>query len=129
MVRGELKLNRAPTLCRNLKDYVGEIFIIAKSCFASVWFWIPVLFQAYMIFQLWLVFFVHPLTLLILPAILTTYLLWRAEKRVEARYGLKMKLSSYSIGTNVESRSKGELALYEYEKMIKRKMEDKEDEK
>lgn len=48
---------------------------------------------------------------------------------MEARYGLKMKLSSYSIGTNVESRSREELALYEYEKMIKRKMEDKEDEK
>jgi len=129
MVRGELKLDGAPTLCRNFKDYFWEIFIIAKICFSSVWYWIPILFYAYMIFQLWLVFFVHPLTLLILPAILTTYLLWREEKRVEARYGLKMKLSSYSIGTNVESRSREELALYEYEKMIKRKMEDKEDEK
>lgn len=131
MVEWVLKLNRLVILSglRKFKGSVWDFLVIAKTCFTSIWYWIPVLFQAYMLFQFWLIFFVHPLTLLILPAVLVAYLLWREQKRSEIRYGLKKKLSSYSIGTKVESRSKVELALDEYEKTIKRKRKNKEAEK
>lgn len=108
---------------RAFRDSLWDILKLIKTCLTTRWFWIPVLFEAYLFLQLWLMFYVHPLTLIILPAILIVYLLWKEEKRLDARYGLKTKrLSTYLLGGHPESASsdnKVEKILDEYERMLK----------
>jgi hypothetical protein len=74
-------------------------------------------------------FSVHPLTLVILPAVLIVYLLWVEEKRLKARYGPDLKKpTSYMIGgtTQPAYRSEAERAVDEYKQMLEKKRQSKE---
>jgi len=57
-------------------------------CFTCFWFWLPVLFAVYFFVQLWMMFFIHPLTIFVLPAILSIYSMLQEEERVKLQYGL-----------------------------------------
>lgn len=75
------------------KESLFEILLITKVCLTDFWFWLPPLFAAYMYFQLWIVFFVHPLTILIVPVVLAIFAMVFEEHRTKAQYGLdKIKL-------------------------------------
>jgi hypothetical protein len=88
---------------QEFKDSILEVLLIIKVCLTTVWFWIPPLVAVYIFFQLWLVFFVHPLTILILPVVFAVFAMVWEEKTAEARYGLdKVKLvdASDPLGTS-----------------------------
>jgi hypothetical protein len=88
---------------QEFKESFLEILLITKVCLTTLWFWLPALVAAYIFFQLWLLFFVHPLTILILPVVLAAFAMIWEEKTAEARYGLdKTKLVSASdpLGTS-----------------------------
>ncbi|MGQ9566396.1 MAG: hypothetical protein ACUVT5_07675 [Candidatus Bathyarchaeales archaeon] len=76
---------------RDFIEFIKEAFWITKVCFTSFWFWLPVLFATYIIFQMYLAVAVHPVTLLILPAALIIYMIIWEDKRIAAQYGLKKK--------------------------------------
>ena len=65
----------------NFKDSIIETLLIVKTCLTTVWFWIPVLFGVYIWAQLGIMFFIHPLALCVLPAILVAYSFYRENKR------------------------------------------------
>jgi len=73
----------------NLKESIKDVAGIVKVCLKTFWFWVPVLFALYMILQLWIMFFINPLALLIVPIILVIYLIIQEDKRFKAMYGLE----------------------------------------
>ena len=82
-----------------MKEGLLEIIYLVKICLTSIWFWIPVLFAAYLFIQFWLIFYVSPFIILIAPAILSILLIYRREKRLKMLYGIKEERSkkiSYS---------------------------------
>ncbi len=110
---------------REMRDSFTEILIIAKTCLSTFWFWLPILYAACFYFQLWMIFFVHPITILILPLVLCLFMVLQEEKRVAAQYGLEKirRLSpSHGLGAapEVETfRWDVEKAVKEYEKSLK----------
>jgi hypothetical protein len=68
-----------------------EILFITKVCLTTFWFWLPILYAIYLFFQIWMFFFLHPLTIFILPTILLVYSILQEEKRFKARYGVHAK--------------------------------------
>jgi hypothetical protein len=74
---------------RTLRDSVFEVFGIARAAVSNFWFWVPILYSVYFIVQLWLIFFVHPLTVFIAAVFLGLYGIRLEDKRVSSRYSLK----------------------------------------
>lgn len=118
---------------QEFKESFIEILIITKVCLTTFWFWLPPLFAAYIYFQLWLVFFVHPLTILIMPVVLAVFAMIWEEKSVKDQYGLdKIKLLSASdpLGANPEwkkVRWDVEKAIKEYKETLRNAEEKKEE--
>lgn len=117
---------------QNFKDYIIEISVLIKACLTGIWFWVPVVYAIGFYMQIWLMFFVHPLTLLILPSILVAYLIVTEEKRARTFYklnGIKYLSASHPLGEGPEVKPfkwEMERALKEYEEMLKkRQIEDK----
>lgn len=119
----------------NLKEDIVELATLAKACLTTFWFWIPPLFAAYMYFQLWMMFFIHPLTLAILPSIILIYALVEEDKRVKAMYGLdsaKKKSALDPLGS-VPREIKGfrwdvEKAMEKYKETLKEGLEKEKEE-
>jgi hypothetical protein len=111
---------------QNLKDFIVEISMLVKACVTSVWFWVPVAYAVLFYLQLWLMFFVHPLTILIMPSILVAYLIIREEKRARAYYelnGIKYLRASHGLGEGPEPKPfkwEIERSLRDYEEMLKK---------
>jgi hypothetical protein len=115
-----------------IKDDVLETVLIVKLCFTSFWFWLPILYGGYVVLQIWLLVAVHPLTILILPAIISTFLVITREKRMKAQYGIddgkpKRSLTPFSLTTRERASSSWDVekALEEYKKMMKDQEEDR----
>lgn len=112
-----------------ISDYKNsflEVVWIARNTLSTFWFWFPIIYMAYVIFQLWLMFYVHPLTLALLPVTLIIYGVHLEEKRVKLRYGLgktKRLPSTHSMGTSPEPLREAdwevEQAVEQYEKLLK----------
>jgi len=117
------------------KESFVEVLLITAACLTSFWFWLPALFTAYMYFQLWVIFFVHPLTVFIVPVVLAIFVMVFEEERVKAQYGLdKIKLlrSSDPLGASPtwkEVRWDVERAIREYRESLKKTEEEKTKEK
>jgi hypothetical protein len=109
---------------RETKDSFLEILWLIKGCLTSFWYWLPILIMVYMLVQLWMMIFIHPLTLLILPVILTVYGLRMEEKRIRARYGLASRRVKWSHGIGggpervTESELEIERLVEEYEHLL-----------
>ena len=73
------------------KNGLVEVLWIAKSTLSTFWFWLPIVYMTYVFVQLWLLFYVSPLTIVILPIIVIIYGIRLEEKRVKLRYGLGKK--------------------------------------
>jgi len=84
---------------RDFIEFIKEALWITKVCFTSFWFWLPVVFAVYIIFQMYLALAVHPLTLLIVPAGLIIYMIIAEDKRLAAQYALKKKGSTTTTTT------------------------------
>jgi len=115
-----------------IKDEVLETFLLLKVCISSFWFWLPVLYGAYIIFQIWLLIMVHPLTILIVPGAISVYLIVQKDKRMKAQYAIddekpKRSLHPYSLMPTERANFSWDVekTLEEYEKMMKDKEEDR----
>jgi len=112
---------------RKFKDDFMEIMLVIKVCLTTIWFWVPVLFASYFYLQLWMIFFIHPLTILIGPAALSIISLIYEEKRIRIQYGLEeIKILSASDPIGASPRWKRirwdiEKAVMEYKKALKKK--------
>jgi hypothetical protein len=114
----------------SIKETIIELATVAKACLTTFWFWVPPIFAVYMWLQLWLMFFVHPLTLIIVPAILLIYSLVQEDKRIKAMYGMqnaKKKKALDPLGSAPQELTgykwDVEKALEDYEKTLKSKKE------
>jgi hypothetical protein len=111
---------------RSIWESFVDILILVKVCLTNFWFWVPVLFAASLYIQLWAVFAIHPLTILILPTILGIFAMIQEEKRVKAQYGLDEILvlkASHGLGEGPLLERKTwdvEKAIKEYQKTLKR---------
>jgi len=74
---------------QTFKQSAVEILLLIRTCLTSFWFWLPVLFAIFIYLQLFMFFYVHPLVIFIVPAILSLYAIRQDKKRLEARYDLK----------------------------------------
>jgi len=80
--------------------------------------------MAYFFLQLWMIFFIHPLTILIVPTTLGIYAVLCEEKRIKAKYGLaktKRVTASHGLGVGPEPLLNWEVerAVEEYERLLK----------
>jgi hypothetical protein len=110
---------------RDYKNSFFEVYWITKSTLATFWFWAPILYMTYVIFQLWLMFYVHPATLAIFPLVLIVYGMRQENKRLKTRYGLvktKRLRAEQGLGTDPEQVKpfewKVEQAVEQYEQML-----------
>jgi hypothetical protein len=93
---------------QSLWESVVEILQIVWACLGSPWFWLPVGFLIFVYAQIMVFFFVHPLTLFIVPAILSFYAVRQERKRLRSRYGLKKDkeiLASDPVGLAAHTRT------------------------
>ena len=113
----------------NVKKELKEVVVIMKTSLTTIWFWFPILYAIYFFIQFWMMIYIHPLTILILPAILFIYALYLEEKRVEVAYDLnriKVLRSSHSIGEGpitVKNKRNLDKIVAEYLSSLKRKRE------
>jgi len=113
-----------------LWDELWGILLLVKACLNSFWFWLPVLFAVYFYIQLWMMFFVHPLTILILPIILTVTAIQIEKKQTKLQYGLnkdKLLKSTRPLGeTPEEVEWKVQKLVEEYKKRLEEEKHRKE---
>jgi hypothetical protein len=112
----------------SFKESLLEVLWIIKSCLTTIWFWIPILYAFYAVIQLWLIFFVHPLSLLIVPAILCFYAIREEEKRLKLQYNIcKTKRLEHfhpiGIGPQFISDSDIKQSVEEYLRLVKKEKE------
>lgn len=117
---------------RDYKNSFVEVVWIARSTLSTFWFWFPIIYMAYVFVQLWLMFYVHPITLAILPVTLIIYGVHLEEKRVKLRYGLSKtkRLSTLrSMGAEPEPLKQAdwevEQSVEQYEKMLRDQKKEK----
>jgi hypothetical protein len=109
----------------DFKDSFLEVLWIMRSTLSTFWFWFPIIYMAYVILQLWMMVYISPLTLAILPVALIIYGVRLEDKRVRARYGLKEKRlpATHALGTSPEPRKQFEWeveqAVEQYEQLLK----------
>ena len=113
---------------QTLKESLLETLLITKACLTSFWFWLPALFAGYMFLQLWMMFYIHPFTLAVLPIALTIYLAIEEDRRTRAQYGLdSVRQVSASDPLGARPRDLGgfrwnvEKTVGEYKQLLKRK--------
>jgi hypothetical protein len=104
----------------------GEVLWIAKNTLSTFWFWFPIIYMGYVLLQLWMMVYIHPLTLAIVPVALIIYGIQLENKRVNLRYGLdkgKRLSANRTLGTPPEQIGefewKVEQAVDQYEKLLK----------
>ena len=108
-------------------DSLADLLFIAKTAVTTVWFWVPIAYALYFIVQLWLIFFVHPLTAFAAASVLGIYAVYLEGKRATARYSLKKATflsvtHSFSEGPRpVDEQESGvERTVEEYEKLLRK---------
>ena len=116
-----------------LGDFVESLFEvlwIAKNTLTTFWFWVPIIYMAYVLLQLWAMFYIHPLTLAILPVALIIYGVRLENKRFKLRFGLgksRKMTAGRGLGGALESINefewKVEQAVEEYEQLLKEEKE------
>jgi hypothetical protein len=113
---------------KGFTDSVREVLWITRSTVSTFWFWLPMIYFVYIIVQLWLVFYVHPLTLAIVPVAMVVYGVRMEEKRIRIRYGLhktKRLSGTQGIGASPEPVKEAEWkiqqAVDQYTKLLRDK--------
>jgi hypothetical protein len=76
---------------RDFIDFIKDAFLISKLTITSPWLWLMIGFGLYIVIMPWMMFFIHPLSVLIVPAILIVYLIVSEDKRLATQYSLKKK--------------------------------------
>jgi hypothetical protein len=71
---------------REFAEALLEILLVIKICLTTFWFWLPILYTCLFFFHLWMIFYIHPLTILIFPGILVLYSLYLDNQRIKIRY-------------------------------------------
>jgi hypothetical protein len=104
-------------------DSVVEAVSIAKTVLGTVWFWIPIAYALYFIVQLWLIFYIHPLTAIVAATLLGVYALYLEGKRTASRYSLKVTLRlsathSFTEGPKPLRAWEVEETVEEYERLL-----------
>jgi len=111
---------------QNFKESLAEVLFIIKACLTTLWFWVPVLYAVYFFFQMW-IFLVHPITIFILPLILSVYAVWLDERRknYKVRFSeIKYLSASHPLGAGPEMKpfkAEVESMVKEYEKLLQKK--------
>lgn len=116
---------------QDLKEPFLEVLFIIKFCLTSFWYWLPILFWASLLLQLWMAFIVHPLTILILPTAVSIYAILVERKRFKNRYNFtnaKRVTPLHSLGASPEPPSfqwEVETTVKEYVNLLKKNKKSK----
>ena len=70
----------------SVRESFLEIIWLIKTCLTTFWFWLPILIALYGILEIWMFIAINPLTIFILPAIMSVYAVMIEDKRTEAHY-------------------------------------------
>ena len=111
---------------RDFTDSCNEVFWIAKNTVSTFWFWFPIIYMGYVFLQLWMMVFISPLTLAIVPIVLIIYGVRLENRRTKLRYSLdktKRLSATQVLGANPEPIGefewKVEKAVEQYERLLK----------
>ena len=101
---------------KGIKEEIREVLLLIKVCFTTFWFWLPALFAIYLYLQIWMIFFIHPLTIFIFPIILAVYLIYEREKRIKLMYKLDIVENNGNVSNSLLRRK--EILEYLYKEKI-----------
>ena len=102
---------------QTFKESVIEILLLTKMLLTSFWFWLPVAFLMFLYLQILMFFFIHPLTVLIAPAVLSLYAIRLERKRLASRYPLGFPKDINSLH-HLENWNPVEKRVEEYQELI-----------
>jgi hypothetical protein len=112
---------------RGFKDSFAEVLSIAKTALSTLWFWVPLAYALYFVVQLWLIFFVHPLTVFVVASLLGFYAVYLEDKRAATMYSLKKTKflsATHAFGAGPESiehqEREVERTVEEYENLLRK---------
>ena len=60
---------------------------VLKTILTTFWFWVPIIYGLYFIVQLWMMFFIHPLSVIVVASVFAIYAIRLEGKRSSSRYG------------------------------------------
>ena len=80
-----------------------EILYLIKMCITNFWFWVPILFYGYIFLQLWMLFYVNPLTILAMPIVILIYGYLSTKRSLKHN---KMKKESSRLGLKENKKGK-----------------------
>jgi hypothetical protein len=109
------------------KEEIYDFFYLVKTCLASFWFWLPILFTILIYTQILIFIFLHPLLLLVAPTMISIYALIQEKKRLKVQFRVedrKILLASDPLGSRPHaSNSKLDIeeAVEEYARFLKEK--------
>ncbi len=111
---------------RDFTDSCNEVLWITKNTLKTFWFWFPIIYMVYVLLQLWMMVFISPLTLAIVPVALILYGVRLQNQRTKLRYSLdktKRLSPSRALGESPEPIGefewKVEKAVEQYERLLK----------
>jgi hypothetical protein len=79
-------------LLKSLVLYLDEFFLFCKAILSSFWFWLAPIFFVSLYISLWMMFVIHPLSILTSPSIVLLYIIYVKEKRDKRKYELTMDI-------------------------------------
>jgi len=109
------------------KEEIYDFFYLVKTCLASFWFWLPILFTILIYTQILIFIFLHPLLLLVAPTMISIYAIIQEKKRLKVQFRVedrKILLASDPLGSRPHaSNSKLDIeeAVEEYARFLKEK--------
>jgi len=113
----------------SFKESLLEIFWIVKTCLTTFWFWLPILIGLYVIVEVYMFVLINPLSILVLPAIISVYAVLIEDKRAKARYpeiGGKPRnaIRPPGIGSEFSSNWNATERVEEYLRVLEKKEEE-----
>ena len=116
---------------RGTWESIKEIWAIVKACLTCFWFWVPVLFSAFLYLELYLLISFPVACIVILGVFIVLALYWE-DKRAKAKYGIKdvrVLLSSEPLFTTPRRVSKKDMSelVDEYKRLLREKKETKKE--
>jgi len=70
---------------KNFLFFLGEFYVLAKAVMSSFWFWLIPIFLVGLYISFWMMFVIHPLSILISPSLIILCIVYVRERQAKKK--------------------------------------------